>query len=71
VTGGNPKRLGQALRGAREAIGISQAALAQRLGWHQTMVAKTEDGSRKLGLLEAIQYAKALGLKLDDVLYLY
>jgi transcriptional regulator with XRE-family HTH domain len=49
------------LRQAREEAGLSQRALARRLGVHASWVAKTELGERRLDVVEFLQLASALG----------
>lgn len=50
------------LRERREAIGISQGELADRLGWTQQKVSFIETGARRMDVLEYINLARALGL---------
>jgi transcriptional regulator with XRE-family HTH domain len=49
------------LRQAREDAGLSQRALATKLGVHASWVAKVELGERRLDVVEFIQVARALG----------
>jgi transcriptional regulator with XRE-family HTH domain len=49
------------LRQAREDAGLSQRALARKLGVHASWVAKVELGERRLDVVEFIQVARALG----------
>lgn len=44
----------------REELNLSQAALAERLDWDQSYVAKFERGARDLSIEEFVLYAKAL-----------
>lgn len=53
-------RLREILVEARKAKGVSQAALAERLGWLQTFVSKYERGERRLDIVEFIDVADAL-----------
>jgi transcriptional regulator with XRE-family HTH domain len=55
-------KLGKYLASTREAGGMSQAQLAQKLGRVQSVVAKTETGRRRLDVVEFIELAKALGV---------
>ncbi|MBW0170965.1 MAG: helix-turn-helix domain-containing protein [Hydrogenophaga sp.] len=48
------------LRGARQAVGLSQEELAIRLDKHQTFVSKVEKGQRYLDVLEFIRWTNAL-----------
>ena len=45
---------------ARKAQGLSQAALAKRLGRVQTFVSKYERGERRLDIVEFLEVAAAL-----------
>jgi transcriptional regulator with XRE-family HTH domain len=54
------RRLCELLIAARKANGLSQAALAERLGWLQTVISKYERGERRLDLVEFLDVARAL-----------
>jgi len=56
------RRFRELLIAARKAEGLSQAALADRLGWVQTAVSKYERGERRLDVIEFLDIADALGL---------
>lgn len=56
------RRLCELLVEARQAKRLSQAALAERLGWLQTTVSKYERGERRLDLVEFLDVAQALGI---------
>lgn len=47
---------------ARKARGLSQDALAEKLGWVQTVVSKYERGERRLDVIEFLDVAEALGI---------
>jgi transcriptional regulator with XRE-family HTH domain len=47
--------------GARKKAGLSQAALAARLGKPQSFVAKYEGGERRLDVIEFLLVAKEIG----------
>ena len=49
------------LRAARRDAGITQAALAKRLGTRQQFVSKYESGERRLDVIEFLDAADALG----------
>lgn len=49
---------------ARHAAGLSQQQLAEKLGRHQSFVAKYEGGERRIDLVELLYIAKLLGF--DD-----
>jgi len=44
----------------REAAGITQAALAKKLGEHQSLVARIESGQRRIFVVEFLKLAEAL-----------
>lgn len=48
------------LRQAREGAGLTQAAVAERLGKPQSYVAKTESGERRLDIVEFVALAQAI-----------
>lgn len=47
---------------ARRAAGVTQVALAKKLGRPQSFVSKFERGERRLDVLEFIEVARALSL---------
>jgi transcriptional regulator with XRE-family HTH domain len=49
------------LRNLRERQGLSQVAVATRLGKHQSFVSKYECGERRLSVIEFIDVVRALG----------
>lgn len=51
----------------RNAAKLTQRELAKKLGVPHTVVSKTETGERKLGVLEFIAFAKALGEDPEDL----
>lgn len=56
------RKLVDVLRERREALGISQSALARELGWKQQKVSFIETGARRMDVLEYITLSRALGL---------
>lgn len=60
MPGENDRRVGRVLRSMRERRGITQLALAVRLGLPQSLVSKIETGARALKLSEVFLYAEAL-----------
>ncbi len=54
-------RLTQYLVNARERAGMTQQALADKLGKHQSFVAKYEGGERRIDVIEFLHIARALG----------
>lgn len=47
---------------AREEGGLTQALLADNVGWTQTDISNVERGVRRLDLIEFLEFAKALGV---------
>jgi transcriptional regulator with XRE-family HTH domain len=45
----------------REAIGMTQTQLADRLGEYQSLVARLESGQRRVDVVEFLELAEALG----------
>lgn len=60
MPGENDRRVGRVLRRIREQQGITQLALAVKLGLPQSLVSKIETGARALKLSEVFMYAEAL-----------
>jgi len=56
------QRFRQLLIEARKAKGLSQWAMAEKLGWVQTAVSKYERGERRLDVIEFLDVAAALGV---------
>ena len=54
-------RLTQYLVNARERAGMTQQQLADKLGKHQSFVAKYEGGERRIDVIEVLHIARALG----------
>ena len=48
------------LKRAREAAGLTQAVVAERLGKPQSYIAKTESGERRLDVVKFVALAQAL-----------
>ena len=55
------QRLRDLLAAARKKAGLTQAEVAERLGRHQSFVAKYEGGERRLDVIEFIHVAQAIG----------
>ena len=51
----------RALRAARNDAGLTQTALAHKLGKPQSFVAKYEGGERRLDVIEFLAVAEAIG----------
>ena len=54
------------LRAARESIGMTQQELADKLRVHQTLVSKSERGTRRLDVVELRAWLMALGSSLAE-----
>ncbi len=50
------------LRDRREAVGIAQVELAQKLGQTQAMVSRVENGERRLDVIELRAWLRVLGV---------
>ncbi|MGX9294579.1 helix-turn-helix domain-containing protein [Tsukamurella paurometabola] len=76
VVGGRDEteaRIAQRVRAIREAVGMSQAQVAEAMtkrgySWQQVTTYKVEKGERKLYLAEARSLAGILGVSIDDLL---
>lgn len=62
------KIVGQRLREQRRALGLSQEAMAERLGYHRTFLGSVERGERNLTLQSVEQLATSLGMAPLDLL---
>lgn len=62
------QRVIKILRAARHEKGLTQAQLAKALGRPQSFVAKTENGERRLDIIEFAYIAHLLSLDPADVL---
>lgn len=60
--------LRQLLTDARVAAGLTQQALADRLGRQQSFIGKIESGSRNIDVIEFIEVARALDLEPTKIL---
>lgn len=58
----------QTLVEERKRLGLSQEALAQRIGLHQQFVSRYELGERRLDVVEFADVARALGLVPSDLI---
>jgi transcriptional regulator with XRE-family HTH domain len=54
--------LGERVRAQREALGLSQEALADRCGVHWTFLGQVERGRRNLSLRNLLKIAAGLGV---------
>ncbi|MEM9421373.1 MAG: helix-turn-helix transcriptional regulator [Pseudomonadota bacterium] len=55
----------------RKAAGLTQAALGKKLGWTQSIVAKIENGERRLDVVEYFIVASAIGFDALEALQEY
>jgi transcriptional regulator with XRE-family HTH domain len=62
------RKLRQLLTEARTELGLSQAALAERLNRPQTFVSKYERGERRLDLVEFLEIADMLKADAHEIL---
>jgi transcriptional regulator with XRE-family HTH domain/Zn-dependent peptidase ImmA (M78 family) len=60
--------VGEQLRRARLAIGLSQGDLGGQVGLDRTMIAKIEAGSRRIDALELARFSAALRVPMDHLL---
>jgi HTH-type transcriptional regulator/antitoxin HipB len=51
----------------RKTIGMTQTELAERLGWIQSDVSKTERFVRRLDLAETLRFCEVLGLRIEEL----
>ena len=61
-------RFGKTLRAARQNKGVSQEKLAELAGLHRTYVSSVERGGRNISLLNIERLAKALDVKMADLM---
>lgn len=59
--------LGERIRAYREALGISQEALADRSGTHWTFVGQVERGQRNISLHNLLKLAAGLNVDAGDL----
>ena len=68
LRGARHRALIAVLTGAREAAGLTQRDLAERLDRAHSFVGKIESGERQLNVLEFCDYAQALGSDAAELL---
>jgi transcriptional regulator with XRE-family HTH domain len=61
-------KYGSKLRFAREALGISQEALAEKAGLHRTYIGQVERGERNISIDNLEKLADAVGEQLWEML---
>jgi transcriptional regulator with XRE-family HTH domain len=66
-----PKRLAEKLRGIRQGLGLSQTQMLKRLEneekMHYGRISEYESGKREPTLMTILQYARAAGVHLEDI----
>ncbi|MFY1669669.1 helix-turn-helix domain-containing protein [Plantactinospora sp. WMMB334] len=60
--------VGERVRAARVAAGLSQTELATSVGLDRTMIAKIESGTRRIDALELVKLASAMGVPVGHFL---
>lgn len=67
-----PRRLAEKLRQIRLALGLSQTEMLRRLGLEETMkyarISEYETDFREPSLLTLLQYARAAGIHMEDLI---
>lgn len=56
-----------ALRAIREAQGVTQAQLSERLGRNQSYISNIERGQRRLDVMEFMHISEALGRRANEL----
>lgn len=59
--------MGEKLRAARKAAGMTQAELAEAVGCYQKDISRWEAGTHEPGALTLKKMAQALGCSMDDL----
>lgn len=62
------RAFGLAVRGLRNERGVSQERLAELAGLHRTYVGDVERGERNVSLVNIQRLARALGVRMADLL---
>jgi len=62
------KAIIEKLVAARKAKGLSQAAVAEALGKHQSYIAKIEIGERRLDIIELMEIGRLIDLNMGDLI---
>ena len=62
------KKLTAALRAAREAAGLTQAQVAQKLRLYASFVSKLESGERRIDVIELARFCELYGVTLVEFL---
>jgi transcriptional regulator with XRE-family HTH domain len=59
--------LGEVIGQLREDLGITQRALARKLGRTETSISKIESGAQRVDMVELLDISAALRVSLDDL----
>jgi len=59
--------LGSVIREAREALGLTQRALARQSGRTETSIHKIEAGTQRVDMVELLDIARALRVTLEEL----
>lgn len=59
--------MGEKLKAAREAAGMTQQELAEKIGVQQRDISRWENCRREPGVLTVKKMAQAMGCKIDDL----
>lgn len=59
--------MGEKLKAARKAAGLTQEQLAEKVGVQQRDISRWENGQREPGVLIVKKMAQALGCSMDDL----
>jgi transcriptional regulator with XRE-family HTH domain len=62
------RNLIEKLRKAREAAGLTQAEVAEKLGKPQSYISKIERGERRVDVVELVKIANIFNITLDKIL---
>lgn len=61
-------RLGDAIRARRQAMGMSQEALADAAGINRTHMGEVERGRRNISFMGVVKIAKAMEVRASDII---
>lgn len=59
--------MGEKLKAARQAAGLTQGELAEKVGVSQRDISRWENGHREPGVLTVKKMAQALGCSMDEL----
>ena len=61
-------KLGDAIRARRQALRMSQEALADAAGINRTHMGEVERGRRNISFMSVVKIAKAMGARASDII---